>query len=119
MSNKKWIVFVFLLIVGAMLLSAFDTPLPGVVEPEIGEVHAEDETPEVTGPDRGDILEELDTAIENIKANPTSEEARLELVDLLFKAGYFKDAQANLAPLADSPTAPIEALTLMGDSSIY
>ena len=67
------------------------------------------------GPDRGDILEELDQAIANIKGNPTSDEARLSLADVLFRAGYFRDARANLQPLADSSEAPAEALILMGD----
>jgi hypothetical protein len=89
----------------AEVATATPEPQP---EPEV-------EEPEALGPDRGDILEELDQAIANIKENPTSDEARLELADLLFKAGYFQDARANLQPLADSPAAPIEALMLMGD----
>ena len=127
-----------ILIVGGLLLSACGTLSPDVVEKEVTSIveevitakpepevatatpepepEPEEEQSEAAGPDRGDnILEELNQAIENIQENPTSDEARLELADLLFKAGYFQDAKANLQPLVDSPEAPTEALMLMGD----
>jgi hypothetical protein len=97
------------------VVTATPEPEPETAEESGTEGEAANEPVVPDEPDRGDILEELDQAIANIKENPTSDEARLELADLLFKAGYFQDARANLQPLADSSQAPIEALMLMGD----
>ena len=93
------------------------TPEPESVEEagDGGEGEATGDGAEDLGPDRGDILAAMDQAIENLTQNPTSDEARLELANLLYQAGYFQDARANLQPLSARPDAPVEALTLMGE----